>query len=313
MSSLAAFLNPLIHRELAAIAATEAAVTRQTDPGYSFLYTESKLEKQANVTQMSTLLRLAGKGQTALLQAVDTTATLRAMRMVGRELVQRYTETIAQVEPIARAGLRKALSRAIVQDTVLSAHIARRTGHPSDSEELPQPLDAYFAANGPRVCMRCLLDRPHAVAALERGEPRPYQYICAACHHEVFEDIPPDLRSQAHSWPEELREDLVIHRALSRPERLRAVHEVLYPLSGLAFDIPEPASSKPFVVPDTMSTPPPRKDAPDGVLTIDPIPSGRGVEEPEEQYVQLLFEPLIRHSGKRRHAVKAEDEEPRHQ
>jgi hypothetical protein len=307
MSDLRDLVNPLIWREIASIGAIEAAVARQTDSGYSFLLTESKLEKQANVTQLTMVLRLAGeqpdfstgvtgalfKAQSALTQAIDTTATLRTMRLAGRELLAQYTSALERVDGLPRTAVRRALMRAIVHDTVLSAHIARRTGDPADERDLPRSLSAYFATDKAQVCMRCLLDRPGRAWPLERSEPRPHQYICGACHHEVLEGLPSDLREQAERWPVDLREDRVIHRALSRPERLKAIHQILYPLSGIESHVPEPAAAHAIDVPEAIPTPGPRGDAPDGVVTIHPAHAG-GLED---EYVTILFTPdrLRRH------------------
>jgi hypothetical protein len=300
MTPLADVVNALIWRELAAIGAIDAAVPRQTDPGYTFLFLETKLEKQANVTQLTTLLRMNSlqpefstgltgivlKTQAALVQAVDTTATLRAMRLVGRELVHQYTRSLEAVGAIASATFRKALGRAIVQDTILGAHIARRTGDPVDARELPRPLPEYFATDAARVCMRCLLDRPGSAAALVRDEPRPPQYICAACHQEVFEDLPPDLREQATRWPAELRDDRIIHHALSRPARLTAIHHVLHPLSGLPREVPQVALDRAIDFPSALATPGPTSGTPAAVRAIEPMSGGF-----EEDYVTTLFDP----------------------
>lgn len=300
MTPLAESVNALIWRELASIGAIDAAVGRQTDPGYTFLFIETKLEKQANVTQLTTLLRMQGmapdfstgltgialKTQAALVQAVDTTATLRAMRLVGRELVHQYTRSLDTSEGIATATFRKALGRAIVQDTVLGAHIARRSSDPADARELPQALPQYFATEEAHVCMRCLLDRPGRASALHRDEPRPPQYICAACHHEVFEALPPDLREQSARWLPDVRGDRIIHRALSRPERLRAIHEVLHPLSGLAAEIPPLAADRAVDLPTATPTAGPAPDTPSAIRTIEPV-SLAG----EDEYVAALFDP----------------------
>jgi hypothetical protein len=264
---------------------------------------ESKLEKQANVTQLATVLRLNGeqpdfstgltgtilKAQAAFTQAADTTATLRGMRLVGRELLSQYADAVEQTDGLGRAALRKALTRAIVQDTVLSAHIAGRSGDAADAGDLPRSLTAYFYSAEARVCLRCLLDRTGRALPLERAEPRPHQYICGACHHEVLEGFPPDLRAQADSWPTALREDRVIHRALSRPERLRAIHEVLQPLSGLKPYVPEPAAARALDVPDAIPTPGPHEHAPDAEVSIEPMAAA----SPEDEYVTVLFTPEL--------------------
>jgi hypothetical protein len=188
---------------------------------------------------------------------------------------------------MASQTMRKALGRAIVQDTVLSAHIARRSGEAAEQRNLPRPLVAYFATDEARVCMRCLLDRPGRSAPLERGEPRPHQYICAACHDDVFDDFPDDLREQASTWPRELREDRIIHRALSRPARVQALHEVLHPLSGMAAEIPQRAAERAVDVPAADATPGPTPGAATADTRIQP-PTGPTAED---QYVQIVFDP----------------------
>jgi hypothetical protein len=109
---------------------------------------------------------------------MDTTATLRAMRLVGRELVHQYTSALDSVVGIASRSLRTALSRAIVQDVVLSAHIARRSDDPADERDVPHSVSACFATGEARVCMRCLLDRAGRNSVLQRDEsfePHPPQ------------------------------------------------------------------------------------------------------------------------------------------
>src|SRR6185503_2172230 len=86
------------------------------------------------------------KAQAAIAERVaGTTATLQAMRAAEVSLLEVYTETIKQVEGLARQALWKALGRTLVHCHVLTAHIAKRTGRARDAETLPQPLDRYFA------------------------------------------------------------------------------------------------------------------------------------------------------------------------
>ncbi|HEY8176071.1 MAG TPA: hypothetical protein VIF32_10280 [Gemmatimonadaceae bacterium] len=111
---------------------------------------------------------------------MDTTATLRAMRLVGRELVHQYTSALDSVVGIASRSLRTALSRAIVQDVVLSAHIARRSDDPADERDVPHSVSACFATGEARVCMRCLLDRAGRNSVLQRDEsfePHPHKVV----------------------------------------------------------------------------------------------------------------------------------------
>jgi hypothetical protein len=88
--------------------------------------------------------------------------------------------------------------------------------------------------------MRCLLDRPGARPALEKAEP--YTYVCAACHGEVEDAFPPDLQPQILRWTETDRHDRVIHKALSRPLKMKAAKEVHTVLAGLP---PEPPANTP--------------------------------------------------------------------
>src|SRR6185295_11261502 len=103
-----------------------------------------------------------------------------------------------------------ALGRALVHTHVLTAHVAKRTGSEAEARLLPAPLDSYFAGDKPRACMRCHLDRPGTVGALERTAPHPYTYLCAACHDEVLAEFPPDLAIQFDRWPGEAREAKVL-------------------------------------------------------------------------------------------------------
>ncbi len=61
--------------------------------------------------------------------------------------------------------------------------------------------------------MRCSLDRPGSVAALERRDPHPFTYVCAGCHAEVLAEFPQDLAHQMDRWPRHLRDVRVMQRA----------------------------------------------------------------------------------------------------
>jgi hypothetical protein len=149
---------------------------------------------------------------------------------------------------------------------------------------LPRPLDRYFAGDEARVCFRCLFDRPGRRPALERRDPHPYTYVCAACHEEVLADLPPDLLDSAGCWPERERQNIVIEHALGRVSKLKAEAKVLNELSGLAPDLPPP--------------PMPRKNA------VDMAPVRRAKARPattvmtledmtaeERSYTRRLFDP----------------------
>ena len=152
------------------------------------------------------------------------------MRVAEIELITLYAEAVGRLDGLAKRALRKALGRALVQSHLLTAHIAKRTGSAADAQLLPAPLGDYFAGADPRACMRCHLDRPGKASALERTDPHPYTYLCAACHDDVLAELPPDLgvasgsmvapgpRSDgAAAWP---GEGVTIERDRPRPASL---------------------------------------------------------------------------------------------
>ena len=294
-------LQPLIRSEVATIGAIETVMHHQKEPGYVVLHQATKTGKQANVEQMVTLLRLHGqqpseqggpiesilKLQSLLLQQVSTTATLGAMRIVQEDLVAHYRDVHARVDGLAREALTRPFDRAVTQWIVLIAHIVqRKEGDSSLAEQLPVPLGAYFASADDRVCMRCLFDRPGERPALERTDPRPYQYVCAACHDEVLANFPPDLLEQAMRWPDEVRRDRVVERALGRPETLRATQGVVALLSGLEPEEPEVRRSGVKQVPRARVTiaPPATREAP----VVD-LPR-HNASASELAYTDLLFD-----------------------
>ena len=199
------------------------------------------------------------------------------------ELVTLYAESVAQVEGLAKRALRKALGRALVQSHLLTAHIAKRTGSATEARLLPAPLDDYFVASAPRACMRCHLDRPGRSGALERSDPHPYTYLCAACHDEVLAEFPPDLASQVDRWPRQVREAKVLQQGLGRVSRLHAVGRILHPLAGLEPELPSPAAERAVIVPAMAPTPGPAAAERSGALTID---RSEGLEG---EYTDRLF------------------------
>ena len=292
-------LAPLLVREIAAIAAIDAAIAAERHPDYVVMYQGTKTGKQANVEQMTTLIRRRGgippehggvrkyvlKAQSAIAERLaGTTATLQAMRVVELSLLQLYTDTMEQVDGVARHALRKALGRTLVHCHLLTAHIAKRTRTVSEAESLPQPLDRYFAGSTAKACMRCHLDRPGALAALERGDPHPYSYICAACHADVRAEFPHDLASQMDQWPRRVQEARVLQHAIGRPSVLNAIHIVLYPLSGLVSETPVRAEQKALLVPAPAPPPTPAADETRAILAVEPRTAG------EAEYVAKLFD-----------------------
>jgi hypothetical protein len=291
--------SPLIVHEIAAIAGINTAIGAETHPDYVVLYHGAKTGKQANVEQMTTVIRRRGgippehgglrkyvlQSQAAVVERVaGTTATLQAMRAGEVTLLKLYTEAIAQVEGIARTALRKALGRTLVHCHVLTAHIAKRTGATRDVNSLPQPLDRYFAGQTAKACMRCHLDRPGSLPALERVDPHPYTYVCAGCHVDVRGEFPPDLAAQIDRWPQHVQHARVLQHATSRPSMLNAIHTVLYPLSGLAAEVPVRSGEKAVMVPPPEPPPTPAADEPRTVLTAEPRTAA------EAAYVAELFD-----------------------
>jgi hypothetical protein len=292
-------LAPLLTREIAAIAALDAAIAAEKYPDYVVMFRGTKNGKQANVEQMATLIRRRGgvppehgglrkyvlKTQSAIAERVaGTTVTLQAMRTAEVGLLKRYTETIKEVDGLARQALRKALGRTLVHCHVLTAHIAKRTGTAREAESLPQPLDRYFAGPTAKACMRCHLDRPGALPALKRRDPHPYTYICAGCHVDVRAEFPPDLASQMDRWPRRVQEAGVLQHAIGRPSVLNAIHTVLYPLSGLVAEAPVRAEEKAVLVPALEPPPTPAADETPAVLAVEPRTTG------EAAYVAALFD-----------------------
>jgi hypothetical protein len=298
-TALQDLLAPLLTREIAAIAAIDAAIAAERYPDYVVMYQGTKNGKQANVEQMATLIRRGGgvppehgglqkyvlKTQSAIVERVaGTTATLHVMRAAEVRLLKLYTQATKEVEGLARQALRKALGRTLVHCHILTAHIAKRTGTADELESLPQPLDRYFAGPIAKACMRCHLDRPGSLPALERRDPRPYTYICAGCHVDVRAEFPPDLASQMDRWPRRVQEARVLQHASGRPSLLAAIHTVLYPLSGLAAETPVRAEQRAVVVPALEPPPTPAAGETPAVLVVDPRTAG------EAEYVAELFD-----------------------
>ena len=294
--SLRQELEPLITREISGIAAIDMAIAHAS-PDYVVMFQGAKGGKQANVEQMATLVRMAGdwpdetggirktlaRTQAAVSSRLSTTMTLRAMRLAEIDLVTLYSEALDRSDGLLRRALLKTLGRAMVHAHLLTAHLAKRSGSKADAALLPASLDEYFVGAEPRACMRCHLDRPGAAGALERRDPHPYTYICAGCHDEVLAEFTPDLAVQIDRWPREVREAKVMQHAIGRVSKLNAIGRVLYPLAGLAPDLPTPAAEHALVVPAMTPTPGPAPGERRGVLDIE---SGEGLEG---DYVRELF------------------------
>ena len=148
---------------------------------------------------------------------------------------------------------------------------------------MPAPLREYFAGAEACACMRCHLDRPGTSSALERTDPHPYTYLCAACHDEVLAEFPPDLAIQIDRWPREVREASVLQHGIGRVSRLNALGRVLHPLAGLEPELPTPAAERAVIVPAMTPTATPTPAERRGVLTIETR------EGPEADYIDRLF------------------------
>jgi hypothetical protein len=292
-------LAPLIIREIAAIGGIDAAISGEQYPDYVLLYRAARTAKQANVEQMTTLIRMQKgvppetgglrryvlKTQTGLTERIaGTTATLQAMRLEDVSILERYTEVLGQVDGLAKRALRKALGRTLINIHLLTAHIAKRNGSDKWAGHLPHPLDRYFANEIARACMRCHLDRPGTVPALERSDPHPYTYICAGCHQDVRAELPADLASQVERWPEEAQKTRMIQHALSRPSMLNAIHHVLHPLSGIVAEPVTRAEEKAAAEPPIEPLPPPTPDSTPTLVTSEPR------SDAEADYVGQLFD-----------------------
>jgi len=292
-------LEPLITREISGIAAIDVAISHTPAPDYVVMFQSARNGKQANVEQMATLVRMQGgspdetgglrktltRTQAAISSRLSTTMTLRAMRLAEIELVTLYSEALNRSEGLVRRALTKTLARARVNAHLLTAHLAKQTGNKADADLLPAPLGDYFVGAEPRACMRCHLDRPGAAGALERRDPHPYTYICAACHDEALGEFPPDLAVQMDRWPQAVREAKVIQHAIGRVSTLNAIGRVLYPLAGLEPELPTPASERALIVPAMTPTPGPAPAERPGVLDIE---TAEGLEG---DYLRALFSP----------------------
>jgi len=196
-----------------------------------------------------------------------------------------YSDALTPSDGLMRRALMKALGRAMVHVHLLTAHLAKRTGSKADAHLLPASLGDYFAGAEPRACMRCHLDRPGAAGALERRDPHPYTYVCAACHDEVLGEFTPDLAIQLDRWPRAVREAKVMQHAVSHASKLNAIGRVLHPLAGLEPNLPTPAAERAFIVPSMTPTPGPAPGERPGVVEI------QTADGLEGQYVRELFSP----------------------
>ena len=289
-------LAVVIEREITGIAGIAAAVPR-VPPDYVSMFHAVKMAKQANVEQMTTLVRLQGGspderggiGRALTRVRVEMTSrlslarTLRAMRRAEVELVTLYAAAVTRADGLAKRGLRKALGRALIHVHLLTAHLAKRTGSKGEASLLASPLGDQFAGDSARACMRCHLDRPGVADALERTDPHPYTYVCAACHDEVLGEFAPDLAAQIDRWPRAVREARVMQHALGRVSKLNAIGQVLHPLAGLEPELPTPAAERAVLVPAMTPTPGP---AP-GERPVAPVVEI--VEGLEGAYVSDLF------------------------
>src|SRR6187200_3410849 len=133
-------LTSLILHEVAGISGLEAAIAAEDSPGYVVLFQDAKIDKQANIEQLATLVRMAGsvpsesatfrqlvqKSQARLAEKVGgTAAALRTMRVSAKELLKSYGTALSSGRGLARTALEKAHGRTTVQVKTLTAHIAK--------------------------------------------------------------------------------------------------------------------------------------------------------------------------------------------
>jgi hypothetical protein len=208
---------------------------------------------------------------------------VRGLQVAEIELVDLYSKAVSGADGLVRRALRKTLGRALVRIHLLTAHLAKRTGSDADAGLLPAPLDKYFVGDEARACMRCHLDRPGDAGALERRDPHPYTYICAACHDEVLGEFAPDLAAQIEQCPRTVRSAKVIQHALGHVSKLNAIGRVLHPLAGLEVEMPIPTSARAVIAPALTPTPGPAPGERPGALAVD---VGDGLEG---EYVKALF------------------------
>jgi len=297
---LKALLDPLIARELATIGAIDTVMPRERHPGYVTLMRATKLGKQASIEQMASMIRAAGlqpvqsagpveamlKLQSGTARRIGTTPVLRAMRLAEAGIVSAYGDAYGRLDGIFQQGLQKCWHRAQKHLAVLTAHIAIRSGRPELEEALclTMPLERYFAHGEDRVCFRCLFDRPGALPPIERTDPHPYHYLCAACHEEVLGDFPADLLDAARRWTASERDARVLEHAVGRPSKLKAEMLILAKMAGLAPGLPAPPL--PYKIAEDAS---PKRRAP-----AQPLPRvelGGVAESPLEQaYADALFD-----------------------
>ncbi|MFP5246063.1 MAG: hypothetical protein ACLGH0_05170 [Thermoanaerobaculia bacterium] len=293
-------LNPLIVRELATIGAIDTVLPRERHPGYVILMRATKLGKQASIEQMASMIRVAGaqpaesagpieamlKLQSALARRIGTTPMLRAMRLAEADIVRAYGEAYDQFHGVFQRGLQKCWHRAQKHLAVLTAHVAIRSLRPELEEELhlPMPLGQYFAHGEDRVCFRCLFDRPGKLPPIERTDPHPYHYLCAACHQEVLSDMTPDALTSGRRWTDRERESHVLEHALGRPSKLKAEMLVLAKMAGIAPDMPAPPVPYKTAVDASPKRRAPAQPRPRVEL------GGVGESALEQTYVDALFD-----------------------
>jgi hypothetical protein len=121
---------------------------------------------------------------------------------------------------------------------------------------------------------------------LERADPHPYTYVCAACHDEVVGEFPPDRALQMDRWPREVREARVMQHAIGRVSKLNAIGRALHPLAGLEPELPTPAAERAVIVPAMTPTPRPAAGERTGAIEIE---TADGLEG---EYVRQLFSVL---------------------
>lgn len=206
-------------RELAMIASIDGALVKESNPELVVLLRSLKEGHQSAHGQLAALARLEERPQQKAWPLASMVMQLEGWlaRTVGAELTLDVLRNLEHKFEVAYTEARDASEgkRRDVFD-----HLAKRAAQRFH----------VLKNHGKRTCMRCMLDRPGATTALMREDP--HIYICAACHGEVRETFPPDIKAQLDTWPAHVRDARIMERALGRSAKQKARDEVHTALAG---------------------------------------------------------------------------------
>ena len=273
---------PPLARELTIIAGLSAAEDAGSQPPIRTLFTAIKNAHQVAHGQLAALARLEGTSTVARVVPVAAEPmTLPRLLAAEQQFADDYAQARDFAEGLHRDVLARLTDRAEQRVCLLLAHVVKLTRDEDLAAELPLPLSRYFAAKEHRACLRCLLDRPGTLPAMTRTDPE--AFVCAACHDEVMQSLPPDLAAVAKGWPAPVREARVVQRALSHSSKQTARDTVHTVIAGQA---PRRPKKKDQLSRDYHAGP----SAPVEPLATT-LRSSRDEATPEEQrYDELLFD-----------------------